>query len=299
MRTPAVYLAEEVMPYLRARIAEILYQGGVRQADIGNYLGVTQAMISKYLAGKYKRPPQELARKMDGLAEEVGRFILYGGSREEAIVLVSKRLVELFQSGFLCKFYSQYADISGEVCHTIYSTRGRGEVLEKLAIVLKRLTSLNGFGDLIPEVRSNFAYAVASPLDSEDVAAVPGRITLAKGKPYSLPPEFGASRFTAGILVEVGKVRPEVRSVLNVRYGRDVERALEGLGFKTARVKTEGLSEEEAIKKIAGPFSMDFYDVVVDEGGHGVEPLVYIFGRDPFEVLEKIEHLLGALGVME
>lgn len=299
MRTPAVYLAEEVMPYLRARIAEILYHGGVRQADIGNYLGVTQAMVSKYLAGKYKRPPQELAKKIDEVAEEVGKFILYGGSREEAIVLVSKRLVELFQSGFLCRSYSQYAGISEEACRRIYSTQGRGEVLERLSIALKRLVSLNGFGDLIPEVRSNFAYSVASPIGPEDVAAVPGRITLAKGKPYFLPPEFGASRFTAGILVEVGKVRPEVRSVLNVRYGEDVERALESLGFKTARVKTEGLSEEEAIKRIAGPFSADFYDVVVDEGGHGVEPLVYIFGRDPFEVLEKVERLLGALEVME
>ncbi|ASJ00014.1 thiamine-phosphate synthase family protein [Thermococcus gorgonarius] len=296
MRTPAVYLAEVIMPYLRAKIAEVLYKGNFKQAEIADYLGVTQAMVSKYLSGKYKKPPDELARKIEEIAEEVGRFILYGGTKEEAIVLVSRRLVELFQSGFLCRFYAEYAGISEEACHTIYLTSGKGEVLEKLSLALRRLTALQNFGELIPEVRSNFAYSVQSPLGPEDVAAVPGRITLAKGKPYALPPEFGASRFTAGILVEVGKLRPEVRCVLNIRYGEDVERALKLLRFKVARVSTEGLEEREAVKKIASPFSIDLYDVVIDEGGHGVEPVVYIFGRDPFEVVDKIERLLRVLG---
>ncbi|EEB74040.1 thiamine-phosphate synthase family protein [Thermococcus sp. AM4] len=297
MRTPSVYIAEEIMPYLRARIAEILYDGGIRQADIGSYLGVTQAMVSKYLSGRYKRPPEELARRLDELAEEVGRFILYGGTREEAVVLVSKRLVELFRSGFLCKFYSRYAGISEEACNFIYSGRTGGEVLEELAVALKRLVGMEGFRELIPEVRSNFAYALPSPEGPEDVAAVPGRITIAKGKPYALPPEFGASRFTAGILVNVGRVRPEIRSVLNVRYGGEIMEALERLGLRIARVKTEGMSEEEAMALIARPFADDLYDVVVDEGGHGVEPVVYIFGRNPFDVLRKVELLINELGV--
>ncbi len=300
MRTPAVYLAEEVMPYLRAKIAEVLYRGDFKQADIADYLGVTQAMVSKYLAGKYKKPPDELARRIDEIAEEVGKFILYGGSKEEAIVLVSRRLVEFFQSGFLCKFYSKYAGISEEACHTIYSVqRDRGEVLEKLSIALGSLLSLEGFWALIPEVRSNFAYALPSPAGPGDVAAVPGRITLAKGKPYALPPEFGASSFTAGILVEIGKFRPEVRSVLNVRYGRDVEEAIKSAGFEVARVRTGGMGREEAVREIARAFLRKNPDVVVDEGGHGVEPLVYVFGADPLEVVEKVKRLIEFLGVRE
>ncbi|ASJ02142.1 phosphomethylpyrimidine kinase [Thermococcus profundus] len=296
MRTPAVYLAEEIMPYLRGKLAEILYRGGFKQAEIADYLGVTQAMVSKYLAGKYKKPPTELAGRIDGIAEEVGKFIIYGGSKEDAVVLVSRRLVELFQSGFLCKFYSEYAGISEEACRTIYSVqRHRGEVLEKLAVALRTLLELRGFGELIPEVRTNFAYALPSPMGPEDVAAVPGRITIAKGKPYALPPEFGASRFTSGILVEVGKLRPEIRSVINLRYGEDVENALKRAGFEYVRVRTGGMSEEEAVKVIASVFGSGLYDAVVDEGGHGVEPLVYIFGRDPFEVVDKLRKLVRAL----
>ncbi len=293
MRTPAVYIADEVMPFLRARIAEMLYRAGMTQSEISDYLGITQAMVSKYLSGKYKKPPEELAEKIGDVAEEISKFILYGGSKEEATVLLSRRLVELFQSGFLCRFYSRYAGISEEACRSIYSVRrGRGDVLEKLDLALRNLLRLEAFSGLIPEVRSNFAYALPLPNGVEDVAAVPGRITNAKGKPYALPPEFGASRFTSRILVELAEFRPELRSVLNIRYDGDVRHALEKAGFRVAVVETGGRKGEDAIKEITGPFKHDVYDAVIDRGGHGVEPMVYIFGRDPFEVIEKLKRLM-------
>lgn len=295
MRIPAEYIADELLPYLRAKIAEILYSDGMSQSEIASYLGITQAMVSKYLAGRYKRPPEEVARRLDELSVEVGRFILFGGSKEDAIVLLTRRIIEMFQSGFLCPYYAEYAGISVDACRSIYSVqRDRMEVIEKLSIALNALLKLEGFAGLLPEVRSNFAYALPSPVLKEDVAAVPGRITLAKGKPFALPPEFGASSFTAGILLEVAKKLPEIRSVINIRYGEDIEKALKELGFKVARVRTGGLSEEEAIKRIASVFD-DLYDAVVDEGGEGVEPVVYVFGRDPLEVVEKVKKILEVL----
>ncbi len=36
------------------------------------------------------------------------------------------------------------------------------------------------------------------------------------------------------------KRRPEIRSVVNIRYGKDIEKALKMMGFKTAKVKTGG-----------------------------------------------------------
>ncbi len=296
MRTPAVYLADEVMPFLRARIAGILYRAGMTQSEISDYMGITQAMVSKYLAGKYKRPPEELARKIEGVAEETAKFILYGGSKEEATVLLSRRLVELFQSGFLCRFYSRYAGISEEACRSIYSVqRDRGEVLEKLSLALRSLLELDEFAKLIPEVRSNFAYTLPSPRGPEDVAAVPGRITIAKGKPYALPPEFGASSFTSGVLVELAESQPGIRSVLNIRYNEGVMVALKKAGFHTATVRTGGMEQENAITEIVRPFASGIYDLVIDEGGHGVEPMLYVFGRDPFEVVEKLKMLIGHL----
>ncbi|NJE03986.1 thiamine-phosphate synthase family protein [Thermococcus sp. MV11] len=296
MRTPSVYVAEELMPYLRARIAEGLYRAGMRQSGIGEYLGITQAMVSKYLAGKYKRPPAEVAEKLDEIAGEAIRLILFGGKKEEAIALVSRRIFELFQTGFLCRFYSAYSGVSEETCRSMFSVQGnRAEVIEVLNLALGELAKIRGFPSLIPEVRSNLAYALPSPRGPEDVAAVPGRITAAKGRIFYLPPEFGASHFTAGILVELASIRPEIRSVLNIRHGGDVETALGRAGFKVCRVRTGGLEENEAVRVIAGALGERPCDAVIDEGGPGVEPLVYIFGESPMEVVEKVRRLIGAL----
>jgi predicted fused transcriptional regulator/phosphomethylpyrimidine kinase/predicted transcriptional regulator len=297
MRTPALYIAEELMPFLRAKLAEFLYSGGMTQAEIGEYLGLTQAMVSKYLAGRYKSPPEPVAERLTKIAEEAARFILYGGSKEDAVVLVSRRLVELFQSGFLCKYYAEYAGISEDACRSIYSVqRCRGEVLEELALALRRLLEIEGFEKLIPEVRSNFAYALCTPSSKGDVAAVPGRITVVKGKPFALPPEFGVSSFTAGLLIELGRIRPEIRSVLNIRAGEDVETALKSAGMMVTHVTTGGLPGEESIRRIARVFRDASYDAVVDEGGHGVEPMVYIFGEGPFDVVDKLRKIVDALG---
>lgn len=296
MRTPSLYIAEELMPFLRAKIAENLYRGGMKQAQIAEYLGITQAMVSKYLAGKYKKLPEELAERIEDIALEVSRLILFGGSKEDAIILTSRKLFELFQNGFLCRFYAEYSGVSEEACRFIFAGQAdRGEVLEVLNAALSELAKMEAFPGLIPEVRSNFAYALPSVRGIEDVAAVPGRITAVKGKPFALPPEFGASTFTAGILVELARIRPEIRSVLNIRYGGDVEEAIERCGFKVARVKTGGLGERDAVKTIAEVFRNGVYDIVIDVGGFGVEPLVYIFGETPFDVVEKLKRLVENL----
>jgi predicted fused transcriptional regulator/phosphomethylpyrimidine kinase/predicted transcriptional regulator len=296
MRVPSVYIAEELMPYLRAKVSEILYSKGFTQAQIASWLGTTQAMVSKYLSGKVKAPPREIVELLDVLAGEIARLIEDGARKEEVILFTTRRIIGLFRERKLCEHYSRYAGVSADLCSQFFSPTPEKDVLFELGLALRELLALDGFGDLIPEVRSNFAYALPGARTPSDVASVPGRITLAKGRPFALPPEFGASRFTAGLLIEVIKYRPEIRSVINVRYGEDVEMALEKAGFKAARVKTGGMSDAEAMDVLAAPFQREVYDAIIDEGGEGVEPLVYIFGRTPFEVLRKVEKLIKALG---
>ncbi|WP_297499632.1 thiamine-phosphate synthase family protein [Thermococcus sp.] len=295
MRTPSVYIAEELMPYLRARIAEALYRTGFKQAKIASYLGITQAMVSKYLAGKYRTPPEGVSKLLDAVADEISRLIVAGSSKEEVLLLLSRRLYELFMAGEVCRHYSSYAGVSEGLCRELVPPFPRSAVLDELEVALRELLSLKGFSSLVPEVRSNFAYAPANARKPEDVAAVPGRITLVKGRPYALPPEFGASAFTASLVVEVMRRRPSIRSVLNIRYGDDIEHALGKAGFSFTRVRTGGLSERRAVEEIAGAFEEAEWDAVVDEGGAGVEPLVYIFGRNPLDVVGKVKRLLEVM----
>jgi len=295
MRTPSVYIAEELMPYLRARVAERLYSKGFRQARIAGYLGITQAMVSKYLTGKYRRPPGEIAILLEEIAGEVARLILSGSPKEEVIAFLSRRLFELFSSELVCRHYAEYAGISEKRCRELVPAFPSSVILEELSLALRELLSLEDFSGLIPEVRSNFVYAPPKAEKVEDVAAIPGRITLVKGRPYALPPEFGASKFTASLILEVMKRRPSIRSVLNLRHGEDVEEALKRSGLSFIRVRTSGLSEEGAVRKIAETFEGKAWDAVIDEGGEGVEPVVYVFGRNPLEVVGKVRRILGVM----
>jgi len=294
MKTPSVYIAEELIPYLRAKIASILYREGLRQAKIAGYLGITQAMVSKYLGGNYKTPPAEVAGALDSLAEEVSGLILAGASRDEIISFTSRRLFELFSSGRLCRYYSKYAGISEETCRSLFSP-GESMALDDMKLALRELLSLPGLPKLIPEVRSNLAYAPPGAKSPADVIAIPGRITLVKGRPYALPPEPGASKFTASLILSVSERAPGVRSVMNVRLDREIAEAVEKLGLKYSEIRTGGLSDEEAIERIAGLFENDSPDFVLDWGGEGVEPLTYVFGRNPLDVVRKVKALLEVM----
>jgi len=293
MRTPSVYIAEELMPYLRARIAGILYNEGFKQSRIAGYLGITQAMVSKYLGGTYKRPPEEIASLLDGIAEEIASLILSGASKDEIVTLTSRRLFELFSSR-LCRHYAHYAGVSEETCRFLF-VPPHSSALEEMRLALRELLSLKGLPKLIPEVRSNLAYAPPGVKNPSNVIAIPGRITLVKGRPYALPPEPGASKFTASLILTVSEKAPEVRSVMNVRLDERVAEAIRKLPGNYAEVRTGGLSDEEAIAKIAGLFENNSPDFVLDWGGEGVEPLAYVFGRNPLDVVRKVKALLGVM----
>ncbi|WP_457743122.1 thiamine-phosphate synthase family protein [Thermococcus sp.] len=295
MKTPSVYIAEELMPYLRAKIAQILYNKGLRQSKIASYLGITQAMVSKYLSGSYKKPSPDIMEILDPIAEQVAGFILSGASREEVIAFTARKILRLFSSGKLCRHYSSYAGISESACRSLFSTSPELHFLEETKIAVRELLSLPGFSRLIPEVRSNLAYAPANAETPEEVIAIPGRITLVKGRPYALPPEFGASRFTASLILSVSKKNPMVRSVLNIRLNESIEKAIKKSGLKFRKVKTGGLNDEEAIAVISALFEDDKLDAVLDEGGKGIEPLVYIFGSDPFEVVDKVKKIMEVM----
>ncbi|WP_297514275.1 thiamine-phosphate synthase family protein [Thermococcus sp.] len=294
MKTPSVYITEELMPYLRARIAGILYREGLRQSRIAGYLGITQAMVSKYLGGMYKRPPEEVAVLLDAIAEEIAGLILTGAAKDEIIVFTSRRLFELFSSGKLCRHYAKYAGVSEDICRSLFAPT-HSSAVEEMRLALRELLSLPGLPKLIPEVRSNLAYAPPGAKSPADVIAIPGRITLVKGRPYALPPEPGASKFTASLILSVSGRAPEVRSVMNVRLDHEIAEAVGKLGLKYSEIRTGGLSDEEAIERIAGLFENDSPDFILDWGGEGVEPLTYVFGRNPLDVVGKVKVLLEVM----
>lgn len=291
MRTPCSFWAEVVAPGLRALVARYLYGKGMSQSEIAEHLGITQAMVSKYISGKYRR-----VEKVEVILKEsacrIGDMILYGAPKEEVIKYAFQRFLELLE-GELCKEYLRYAGLEDEgFCGELLTPgEDRSEVLTLLNLAVGELSRDGKFSSLIPEVRSNFAYALPGAKTVEDVAAIPGRITLSKGKVYALPAEFGASRHSASILLGLLELGADVRSVINIKYDEEVEEALSKARFKTARIEPGERSEEDTVKMVVSLFETGTLDAVVDEGGFGIEPCVYVFGKDPLDVVRKIKLL--------
>ncbi|EHR77631.1 phosphomethylpyrimidine kinase [Thermococcus litoralis DSM 5473] len=294
MKTPCEFWAEEVMPNLRANVARILYSKGLTQAKIAEHLGITQAMVSKYLTGKYRRLNGELGKEVEKVAQEVVGLILYGAKKEDLVRFLNRKFFEMFRSGILCRGYLDYIGSSDEsLCREIFTEEpSRTQILEELSLALSELLRDEKFLELIPEVRSNFAYSLPKPKEKNDVAAIPGRITVVKGKAYALPPEFGVSEHMAEVLIGLSEIFPEVRSVLNIRYDKKISGALKKAGFKVGTVEKSERSEEETVKLITVEFKKKgILDAVIDKGGFGIEPCVYIFGKSPIEVVEKVKKL--------
>jgi len=282
------------MPNLRANVARILYSKGLTQAKIAEHLGITQAMVSKYLTGKYRKLSGELGKEVEKVAQEVAGLILYGAKKEDLVRFLNRKFFEMFRSGILCKGYLDYIGSSDEsLCREIFTEEpSRTQILEELSLALSELLRDEKFLELIPEVRSNFAYSLPKPKEKNDVAAIPGRITVVKGKAYALPPEFGVSEHMAEVLIGLSEIFPEVRSVLNIRYDEKISGALKKAGFKVGTVEKSERSEEETVKLITEEFKKKgILDAVIDKGGFGIEPCVYIFGKSSIEVVEKVKKL--------
>lgn len=293
MRTPCLFWAEVVSPGLRAKIAKNLYERGFTQSQIAEKLGITQAMVSKYIGGKYKPLSEKVEGVIEELAAEISNMIAYGAPEEDVIKYTSRRFFDLIR-GELCEEYLKYANLGDPtLCSEIFGGMvSKAEILDVLNLALGELLKDERFLDLIPEVRSNFAYAIANPRGIEDVAAIPGRITRVKGKAFALPPEFGASEHMAKILIELSRKAFEIRSVINIKLDENVEAALKKAGLKFAVIEEKNRDEERTVELIGDIFEEHgMLDAVVDRGAFGMEPCVYIFGKNPLEVLDKVKAL--------
>jgi hydroxymethylpyrimidine kinase / phosphomethylpyrimidine kinase / thiamine-phosphate diphosphorylase len=176
-------------------------------------------------------------------------------------------------------------------------------ILNDLKKALERLVQLNA-GKIIPECRSNLAYAGTGASGYEDVAAVPGRITNVGDQIITCrEPAFGATRHVARVVLAVMSKAPEMRSAMNIRYNPAVIHACKKLDFRMASFdrkmepkdikEKEGSSLEwgtrEAMKMLDHP-----PDCVYDEGETGKEPMIRVLGKNPMDVVEKVWKIFQA-----
>ena len=158
--------------------------------------------------------------------------------------------------------------------------------------------------ELVPEVLVNIVMALPKPYARTplDVAGVPGRIGRFKdGIIIKAKPEFGASSHMARAVLAAMEFNPEVRAAANIRYGADIEEAVEKLGLTWSYYDRR--EEPEEVRRIEGatiPWGVRTAieraggrvpDIIYDYGAHGKEPITKIFGKTATEVAEKMKKI--------
>ena len=177
-------------------------------------------------------------------------------------------------------------------------------VLQGLRSALALLLS-QPLGRLIPEIRSNFGYALPGAANPREVAAVPGRITQIGDRLIAFSePAFGASQHVAKVILAALNHNPGTRSAMVVRYSQEALEACRKAGLELASF--DRAQEPPEIKEREGS-SLEWGtgqalrgldrtpDGIFDEGEKGKEPVIRILGRTPLEVVEKVIALYGQM----
>ncbi|MCX8203167.1 MAG: hypothetical protein N3H32_02485 [Nitrososphaeria archaeon] len=305
MRPPEEMLVETFLPALRGLLAHRLRSKGISQSRIARSLNVTQAAVSYYLSTPQARfrerlaalgiPEEDLEALVDSLAEDV----LHDAVKSTETIVTAWR--SFLAKGYLCEHHrSLYPELTDcDVCLKLGSTGGAEQlsVLSSLERAVKAIESSPLLVHLAPEVSINVAESIRQPKDLDDVAAIPGRIVRVGSHLRAVSrPAFGTSRHLASVLL--GAKRRGVRwsAVMNVKYDSGVLEAVRAAGLRhrfTERGQAAG--EEEVVAAVVEALARgELVDVVIDEGGPGLEPTTYVFGLDALDAVRKAEAIARA-----
>lgn len=288
---------DSFLPAMRILISKKLHDDGLSQSKISSLLGVTQASVSLYLSSDYSKAYQMLKRlaiekeQADRyaalIAEDLKRNPVYATSTLYSI------WSDILGKGMLCiphrALYPFLAEC--DICIRVFSSKNRreGGAIEHVSRAVELIEATPSFVDIMPEVSVNIAYAEEGAKGIEDVVAIPGRIIKVRNRARAmLRPEYGASTHLAKILLLVkGKIKG-VSSVINLKYDGKIARILREMKITCIRIGgkyPEGAMDPvvEALRERLAEVKKQF-NGVIDIGGKGLEPNVYLFAEDAISV---------------
>jgi hydroxymethylpyrimidine/phosphomethylpyrimidine kinase len=159
--------------------------------------------------------------------------------------------------------------------------------LEGAVEEFKRMAPLS----MIPEVGTNFGYALPMASSLEDVCAVRGRMSREDDSIRSGQLDYGESKHVGTIILTAMRFDPEMRSVMNLRYDKDTIERARGAGLKVKEFdrseEPQGRSTMEWGVESVARKGAGLPDVIFDKGSVGKEAMIRLLGRNPRDVLRK------------
>jgi len=292
MQPPDELMTDVFLPGIRQLVASELRSRNLSQSRIASLLGVTQASVSVYLASDAEKAYRSLARLTVSRSEADRDTLLLADALQSGPVEGVRTLHQLWTrmlgAGSVCsahrETYPTLADC--EFCIEEYARRPAAvsDAISEVSSAVKLLEQSLDFPSVMPEVSVNIACVAGDAATPAEVVAIPGRIVKVRDRAKAmLPPEAGASAHMSKVLILVRRRKREFRAVINLRYDHKMDDVLRESGLKALhvgeRTRREGEDPtaralEHALVKHPGQF-----DVLVDEGGSGIEPNVYLFAK--------------------
>lgn len=294
-------MVETFLPSVRALVAKRLKADGLSQGKIAGLMGLTQASVSSYLSSTGSRQLRALSSLgVSGEEAETFAALLAEDLKSNPTYAVSTLYSiwsRLLGSGGACGHHRGEQPILAtcEMCLKVFGPeRADSEgAIEHVESALRRIEGSTLFVKVMPEVSVNVAYSPKGAGSVKDVVAIPGRVVRVRGQARAfMRPEYGASTHLAAILLEVERVHPGVRAAMNLRYDKRMAEVVSGMGSRT--LTTGGTYPEDGQDKVLGAVRallssrpVQTFDALVDVGGSGVEPSLYLFAADAVRVVEK------------
>lgn len=299
---PHELVSRYVTPYLRGLVAFELVERGLNQLRISRLLGVTQPMVYRYL----KMGREELLRRLEeagvprGDAVAIARGVAVAaieGGRARALAVFASAVNRLLRSGALCELHRKVdPDIppSCSICRELFAVLPEDEYVASVSRAVELIESDPRSWALVPEVGMNVAEARPGAAGPEDVVAVPGRIVRVGRSVKAVgEPRYGCSRYLAQLILTVMKRFPELRSVINVRFSEELVEELRRRGLRIVEVGPYRSPDEifvlleRELSRLSKP-----PDAIIDRGGMGIEPNVYLLGRTAVDAARRALDLL-------
>ncbi len=300
MRPPCEIIVKMYLPRLRRLVArELSERYKLTQEEVAQTLGLTQASVSKYLSNMKLR---ETDASFEDIAKNLARSIVFSNiSPKEIILELCKSCFSLREGSFVCREHKRILPL-GDECSVCTELRNldsmeiseRTYVLSNMERAVSLLENSENFSIIMPELRVNLAMAVSDANDVMEVAGIPGRIVLVRGKPKAVErPAFNVSHHIALVLLTIMKFDSNKRAVMNTRYNEEINRACQELNFSVSEFNRENAPKEiidietwgmtSAIEMVNGIVP----DCISDIGAFGIEPCMYITGNDAEDVVRK------------
>jgi hydroxymethylpyrimidine/phosphomethylpyrimidine kinase len=189
------------------------------------------------------------------------------------------------------------------IVNPIYSTYRDAEryhVLTDLQRAVEKLIALDGFYRFIPETQTNFGYALSDANTILDVAAVRGRIVKSVEACVATSyVQFGASRHIAAAIIAYMARNSSFRSAINIRFDKRLLEICKSISIVEEYNRTKEPSQLKMKEGTTVAWGTSFAlsknpraEIIYHRGDIGKEPMITIFGRSPYEVLEKVISIL-------